>query len=184
MGKNKKHNKGNKGNQSSTPPKAVVPYVKPSPPVQPTQPTEGVSKPEASTGDSSIHSVQPEHVNLTAYQHVRDYMKDQEQKKLTQEDLNAILRLSQHLRVFGLLSATGYVNQSNDQEGKVRERTVPVWTSLLGNLVEGKSSIPPSQLMVTVQTMAKDRPAEYMALWRRSLILANHWNFWARAHKE
>lgn len=103
---------------------------------------------------------------------------------MTENDLTAVLRLSQHLRVFGLLSATGYVNQSNDQNGKIRQRTVPVWESLLGQLVDEKHVPDRQSLMQQVLEMANDRPAEYMATWRRALVLANHWNFWARAYKE
>jgi hypothetical protein len=36
--------------------------------------------------------------------------------------------------------------------------------------------------METVAEMARENPAEYMATWRKSLILAEQWNFWARAY--
>jgi hypothetical protein len=124
----------------------------------------------------------PEHISLLAYKHIQQYMSSQKKESLSQEDLNAVLRLSQHLRVFGLLSAIGYVNQSNAQEGKVRQRTVPVWTSLLGQMVNENNSLGSRELMQRIQTLASDQPAEYLALWRRALILSNHWNFWARAY--
>jgi hypothetical protein len=88
------------------------------------------------------------------------------------------------LRVFGLLSAAGYVNQSNAQGGEVRERTVPVWESLLGQLVNEENPPNRRNLMQQVVDLANNQPAEYMALWRKALILSNHWNFWARAYKE
>jgi len=100
------------------------------------------------------------------------------------DDLTAVLRLSQHLRVFGLLSAVGYVNQSNDQNGKIRERTVPVWESLLGQLIDEKNPPKRKDLMEAVVKMAKTDPDLYLETWRRSLVLANHWNFWARAYQE
>ena len=78
--------------------------------------------------------VQPEQMSLTAHGHIQKYLKSEGKEHLEQEDLNAVLRLSQHLRIFGLLSAVGYINQSNDQEGKVRLRTVPVWKSLFGTV--------------------------------------------------
>jgi len=126
--------------------------------------------------------VRPEHISLLAYKHIQQYIKSQGKQSLSQEDLNAVLRLSQHLRVFGLLSAIGYVNQSNAQEGKVRQRTVPVWTSLLGQLVNENNSLDSRELMQRIQTLASDQPAEYLALWRKALVLSNHWNFWARAY--
>jgi hypothetical protein len=126
--------------------------------------------------------VRPEHISLLAHKHIQSYMHSQGSEKLTQDDVTAVLRLSQHLRVFGLLSAVGYVNQSNQQSGKVRERTVPVWTALLGQLLNEQDSLPSRELMNIVQKKASDSPAEYLALWRRALILSNHWNFWARAY--
>lgn len=124
--------------------------------------------------------VLPEQMSLAACKHIRTYMGDR--TELSKNDLNAVLRLSQHLRVFGLLSATGYVNQENAQQGEVRQRTVPVWSSLLGQLIDEDNPPNRRQLMETVKDMAKDRSTEYIMNWRRSLILANHWNFWARAY--
>ena len=128
-------------------------------------------------------SVHPEEMSLTAHQHIKQYLDSEKCKTLSDEDLTAVLRLSQHLRVFGLLSAAGYVNQSNAQDGKVRERTVPVWLSLLGQMINLKE-LSRENLKEAVVELARDQPQEYMAAWRRSLILANHWNFWARAYQE
>ena len=135
-----------------------------------------------STNSSQNNIILPEQMSLSACEHIQKYMGDR--TELSKEVLNAVLRLSQHLRVFGLLSATGYINQSNDQEGKVRLRTVPVWLSLLGQLIDEDNPPNRRQLMETVKQMAQDNPSEYMINWRRSLILANHWNFWARAYAE
>lgn len=139
--------------------------------------------PLPSSGSQS-RRVQPEQMSLNACQHIQKYLKSCNKTKLDKEDLTAVLRLSQHLRVFGLLSAVGYVNQSNAQEGKVRERTVPVWQSLLGQLLNEDNPPTGRQLMQKVEQMARHQPSEYMATWRSSLILANHWNFWARAYQE
>lgn len=113
-----------------------------------------------------------EEMSLSAHRHIKKYLNGN--SHMTEEDLTAVLRLSQHLRVFGLVSATGYVNQSNDQDGKIRQRTVPVWESLLGQLINEKQVPQKEELMEQVVTMANERPAEYMANWRRALVLANH----------
>lgn len=133
---------------------------------------------------SESRRVQPEQMSLDAYGHIQKYLKSFNKAKLDKEDLTAVLRLSQHLRVFGLLSAVGYVNQSNAQEGKVRERTVPVWQSLLGQLLDKDNPPTGKQLMEIVVEMTKNEPSRYMATWRSSLSLANYWNFWARAYQE
>jgi hypothetical protein len=127
-------------------------------------------------------SVRPEQTSLSAHRHIQTYLNGQ--PTLAEDDLTAVLRLSQHLRVFGLLSAVGYVNQSNDQNGRVRQRTVPVWESLLGQLVDEQHPPKRQALMAQVVAMAQNEPEKYMATWRRSLVLAQHWNFWARAYKE
>jgi hypothetical protein len=126
--------------------------------------------------------MQPEQMSLTAHKHIQTYLNNR--PTLSDNDLTAVLRLSQHLRVFGLLSAAGYVNQSNAQRGEVRERTVPVWESLLGQLVNEDNPPDRKTLMKQVDDLARNQPGEYMTLWRKSLILANHWSFWARAYKE
>lgn len=143
--------------------------------------------------------VQPEELSLTAYGHIQCYFTRPNQL-LQQEELNAILRLSQHLRVFGLLSAVGYINQQNDQGGQVRERTVPVWRCLLTgllttemtpkqlqeilNIPELPTQITNRQLMDAVRIIAQQHPSQYMFLWRKSLVISNHWNFWARAYSQ
>lgn len=131
-----------------------------------------------------VSKVKPEQMSLRAYQHIQGYLRQQNRPKLEKNDLNAVLRLSQHLRVFGLLSAAGYVNQSNEQGGKTRERTVPVWKSLLGQLINETNPPDKEQIMEQVKKMADEQPAQYMENWRRALMLSNHWNFWARAYTE
>ena len=126
--------------------------------------------------------IQAEQTSLSAHKHIRSYMGTQ--ATLSEDDLTAVLRLSQHLRVFGLLSAVGYANSSNDQNGQVRQRTVPVWVSLLGQLINEERPPTGRALMQEVLKLAEHQPAQYTAAWRRSLVLANHWNFWARAYKE
>jgi hypothetical protein len=126
--------------------------------------------------------IKPEGMSLLAHGHIQVYL--DKKTNIADEDLTAVLRLSQHLRVFGLLSAVGYINQANDQEGKIRERTVPVWRSLLSQLILGNSTSDSRILMEAVVEMAKNRPTEYMTTWRKSLVLTNHWNFWARAYKK
>jgi hypothetical protein len=128
--------------------------------------------------------VQPEQISLDAHAHIQLYLKNSQKFYLEQEELNAVLRLSQHLRIFGLLSAVGYINQSNDQEGKVRQRTVPIWQCLLGELIAPDQQLSKKQLMEKIIETTKKSPSEYMAMWRKSLILTHHWNFWARAYSK
>lgn len=123
--------------------------------------------------------VKPEEMSLLAHSHIQAY-----KSHLNKEDVNAVLRLSQHLRVFGLLSAVGYVNQSNEQGGKVRERTVPVWECLLGRLIDAENPPNRRNLMTQVQTMAQNEPQKYLLMWRKALLLSKHWNFWAKAYEE
>lgn len=127
--------------------------------------------------------VRPEHISLLAHTHIKRYLEKSQRPKLNTNDVTAILRLSQHLRVFGLLSAAGYVNQTNEQEGEVRKRTVPVWESLLGQFMEQRQ-LDKEQLMHDITQLANHEPAEYMARWRKALTLSRHWNFWARAYAE
>lgn len=124
--------------------------------------------------------VQAEQMSLTAHQHIITYKGVR--SLMEEKDLTAILRLSTHLRVFGLLSAVGYINQSNDQNGEVRKRTLPVWRSLLGQMLMDNSNISERDLMNHIQTMASDNPTEYMVMWRKSLTLSQYWNFWGRAY--
>jgi len=143
-------------------------------------PSANPSNPPPSPGQR----IQPEQMSLTAHAHIQTYLNEIGKSKLNKDDVTAVLRLAQHLRVFGLLSAVGYLNQSNAQEGKVRERTEPVWKSLLGQLLDPNNPPNAENLMKKVVKKANEQPSEYMAAWRRSLILANHWNFWARAYQE
>ena len=125
--------------------------------------------------------IKPEQMSLAAHSHIQKIL-DNEQ--LTIEDLNAIYRLSQHLRTFGLLSAVGYINQSSSKaEGTMRERTLPIWKSLLAQLLNQAEDIEPKKLMNTVISYANNRPDIYMLQWRRSLELSRHWIFWARAYQ-
>ncbi|MEC4814741.1 MAG: hypothetical protein SAK29_15890 [Scytonema sp. PMC 1069.18] len=133
---------------------------------------------------SCASSILPEQMSLSAHKHIQTYLRTCHKRKIDKNDLTAVLRLSQHLRVFGLLSAVGYVNQFNAQGGEVRERTVPVWVSLLGQMFDEANPPAREQLMEMVIQMTREQPQQYMATWRRSLILANHWNFWARAYQE
>ena len=145
--------------------------------------TPPVSAANIDTGIGSFQ-VLPEQMSLSAHQHIQTYLRNYHRQRLDRNDLAAILRLSQHLRVFGLLSAVGYVNQSNAQGGEVRSRTVPVWESLLGQMIDETSPPERKELMETVLRMTRNQPQQYMTTWRRSLMLANHWNFWARAYQE
>jgi hypothetical protein len=151
--------------------------------------------------------IQPEQMSLSAHSHIQKLLKN---GTLTDEDVNAIYRLSQHLRVFGLLSAVGYMNQSaNESEGKVRARVSEMWKPLLVQLwiseeellkikneniqTEDKKStvielkdlmaIKSLDLMQKTIDYANHKPDIYMRQWRRSLELSQHWNFWARAYK-
>ena len=124
--------------------------------------------------------IKPEQMSLAAHSHIQKILSDG--GKLTVEDMNAVYRLSQHLRVFGLLSAAGYINQSNKQEGKVRDRIIPVWRGLLAQLLGKDVGIKPESLMELVVKLADATPDMYMLQWRRALELSHHWNFWARAY--
>jgi hypothetical protein len=128
--------------------------------------------------------VKPEQMSLTAHQHIQGYISSPNRGNsgISKEELNAILRLSQHLRVFGLLSAAAYVNQTNAQNGVVRSRILPVWRSLLGQLINSQNPPSEAELRDAIVTMARDEPEQYMATWRKAMILSNHWNFWARAY--
>jgi hypothetical protein len=126
--------------------------------------------------------VNPEQMSLTAHQHIQTYLTISAKTAIDKEDLNAILRLSQHLRVFGLLSAAAYVNQTNAQEGKVRSRTVPVWKSLLGQLIDPQNPPSEKELREAMVKMAQEEPEKYIATWRKVMMLSNYWNFWARAY--
>lgn len=140
-------------------------------------------KPETIKNDNNSSLVLPEQMSLTAHEHIQKYLEKSRKQKLDKNDLTAVLRLSQHLRVFGLLSAIGYLNQANAQDNnEVRKRTVPVWESLLGQMVDQARS--KEEMMTQIVDIARNKPQEYMLMWRKSLSLANHWNFWARAYQE
>ena len=160
------------------------PHLQSNPP-KPRTPSENV-KVETVKSDNNSSLVLPEQMSLSAHEHIQKYLKTYKKQKLDKNDLTAVLRLSQHLRVFGLLSAVGYLNQANAQGGEVRERTVPVWESLLGQMVAvDKNQLPnKEELMTQIVEMTRNQPQEYMLTWRKSLLLANHWNFWARAYQE
>ena len=126
--------------------------------------------------------IKPEQMSLAAHSHIQNILTD---GTLTKEDVNSVQRLSQHLRVFGLLSAAGHINQSNQQKGKIKERSVPIWTPLLAQLLQKDLNIAPKDLMDAVLKIAQaETDNNYMLQWRRSLELSQHWNFWARAYKE
>jgi hypothetical protein len=125
--------------------------------------------------------IKPEQMSLAAHSHIQKILSED---VLTADDISAVYQLSQHLRTFGLLSAVRYINQSpNKAEGKVRERTLPIWKSLLAQLLNQAEDIESKKLMDTVINYANNRPEIYMLQWRRSLELSQHWNFWARAYK-
>ncbi len=126
--------------------------------------------------------VKPEQISLTAHKHIQTYLESSAKTAIDKEDLNAILRLSQHLRVFGLLSAAAYVKQTNAQEGKVRSRILPVWKSLLGQFINPQKPPSEDELREAIVKMARTEPAKYMATWSKAMMLSNHWNFWARAY--
>lgn len=132
--------------------------------------------------DTSI--VEPEKMSLIAHSQIQTCLQQLKRDEFTKDDLNAVLRLSQHLRVFGLLSAAGYINQKNEQNGKVRQRTVPIWASLIGQLIDEKESLSQKEIRDRITKLAQEQPALYMIQWRRALTLAHHWNFWAAAYKQ
>ena len=161
--------------QSSAQPVAAVPPK----PAQSASPSNQLS--QVTSSPAQQHPVRPEQMSLDAYQHIQLCLNGKPQ--LDKEDVTAILRLSQHLRVFGLLSAVGYLKQA--KEGKVQERTKPMWMPLLWRLIHENESIgSETDLMTAVEQMARNRSPLYMATWRRALILSNHWNFWARAYQK
>jgi hypothetical protein len=176
MAKNKKNHQQAKPSNSNSP---NPPQAKLNPPPDITQPQTTLN---SSSTPTITNMVQPEQLSLKAQNHIQTYLGNR--LLLDKNELNAILRLSQHLRVFGLLSAAGYINQSNEQEGEVRQRTVPVWGKLLGLLIN--ETAPPNQrkLMEEIQNLARNNPTEYMVKWRQSLILSQYWNFWGRAYTD
>lgn len=162
--------------QSSAQPVAVPP--KPAQPVSTSNQSSQVT-----SSPAQQQPVRPEQMSLDAYQHVQLCLNLNGKSQMDKEDVTAILRLSQHLRVFGLLSAVGYLKQS--KSGKVQARTKPMWKPLLWRLIyEDKPVGSEVDLMTAVEQMARNRSPLYMATWRKALILSNHWNFWARAYQK
>lgn len=137
---------------------------------------------------AAANPLQPEQMSLEAYRHVQECLNGRKKDALSKEDVTAIIQLAQHLRVFGLLSAVGYVRHA--REGKIRERIRPMWTPLLWRLVCGSEQRPSDEkqarqtLMHSTYTLSTQDPKGYMVKWRQALKLSNHWNFWARACQE
>lgn len=176
MGKKRssQFSKGSKP-QSSAQPSAAVP------PKSPQGASTSNQQSQSSPSSAQPQPVRPEQMSLDAFQHIQLCLNGKSQ--LDKEDVTAILRLSQHLRVFGLLSAAGYLKQA--KEGKVQERTKPMWKPLLWRLMHENESVgSEADLMTEIEQMARKQSALYMATWRRALILSNHWNFWARAYQK
>ena len=148
-------------------------------PAIPQSSSSNAPQPPKTASSSEYQPVQPEQMSLEAHQHIQDYLSNR--KTLDKDEVTAILRLSQHLRVFGLLSAVGYLNHGKDS-GKVAQQTKPVWNALLRGLINKDNS--DADLMKTMKQMAEEQPAVYMATWRKSLIWSQHWNFWAKAYQE
>ncbi len=134
---------------------------------------------------NSIRAVQPEHTSLTAHSHIAAYLDkfERAERLLTDSEINAVLQLAQHLRVFGLVSAAGFVGQTNDQGGSTQEKRRPVWELLLCQLIDDPQVIDAKTLKSEVLNIASSQPAMYMALWRRAVLFSKHWNFWAKAYQ-
>ncbi len=166
--------KGSKPQSSAQPVAAVAP--KPAQPVSTSNQSSQVT-----SSPVQQQPVRPEQMSLDAYQHIQICLNKKSQ--FDKDDVTAILRLSQHLRVFGLLSAIGYLNHS--KAGKVQDRTKPMWKPLLWRLIHENGPIgSEAELMTEIEQMARKQSPLYMATWRRALILSNHWNFWARAYQK
>ncbi|NJL87733.1 MAG: hypothetical protein HC886_19905 [Leptolyngbyaceae cyanobacterium SM1_1_3] len=124
-------------------------------------------------------------MSLEAYRHIQECLQTKEVSALQKEDVTAVVQLAQHLRVFGLLSAVGYVRHA--REGKIRDRIRPMWLPLLWRLICGDQKLPSDEkqarqtLMNATYTLSTQNQKGYMVKWRQALKLSNHWNFWARA---
>lgn len=145
--------------------------------------------PQAASTQPSFKPLQPEQMSLEAYRHIQECLKRKAVTTLPKEDVTAIIQLTQHLRVFGLLSAVGYVRHA--REGKIRDRIRPMWMPLLWRLIFGSDAKIPTNdsqarqnLMDETYKLSTQDPKGYMVKWRLALKLANHWNFWARAFQE
>ncbi|WP_416674382.1 hypothetical protein [Egbenema bharatensis] len=189
MGKKNKYKQGNSPTPSNRMTDKLSSAATPVPtpagatPPQPPHPT--TPAPEAAP---ALQPLQPEQMSLAAYGHIQECLKDKQVEFLKKEDVTAVVQLAQHLRVFGLLSAVGYVRHA--REGKIRERIRPMWTPLLWRLVCGDEVRPKQEkaarqaLMNVTYTLSTEDPKGYMVKWRQGMKLANHWNFWARACQE
>jgi hypothetical protein len=163
--------------RSSAQPVAAVPPK----PTQPASPSNQSS--QVTSSPAQPQPVRPEQMSLDAYQHIQICMSLNSKSQLDKEDVTAILRLSQHLRVFGLLSAVGYLRHS--KKDPERDRNKPMWKPLLWRLIYENEPVGSElDLMTAVEQMARNRSPLYMATWRKALILSNHWNFWARAYQK
>ena len=144
--------------------------------------------PKTKLAAESFEPLQPEQMSLDAYNHIQKCLSGKKAEYLQKEDVTAVVQLAQHLRVFGLLSAVGYIRHARD--GKIRERIRPMWTPLLWCLVCDGKQRPEDEkdarqtLMRETYRLSTDKQKEYMVTWRRALKLSNHWNFWARACQE
>ena len=153
-------------------------------------PNETVGKTVSPISDASITpsvvSVRPEHMSLAAHGHITAYLEkfSKGTQQLEDSEIVSTLHLSQHLRVFGLLSAVGFVKQTNQQSGDVQKKRRQVWELLLCKLLNSNEVTDADALMKAVVEMTSNRPAEYLALWRRSIMLSKHWNFWAKAYQK
>lgn len=148
--------------------------------------------------------IQPEKMSLLAHGHIQAYIsekwrpkEERPKDKLTDAEATSVFQLAHHLRVFGLLSAVGFVSQSNQQGGETSKQRGKVWKTLLGNLMADAPSIQAddiktdeifdaAKLMAKVKDLAeqKETQAEYMAMWQKALKLSKHWSFWAKAYQE
>jgi len=167
-----------------------------------TQPKQSIAQNQATQPTKS--RLQPEKMSLLAHGHIQAYINErwriQEERpadKLTDAEATSIFQLGQHLRVFGLLSAVGFVSQSNQQSGDTSKQRGKVWKTLLGSLMSDAPSISAEEikdgadfdaakLMTKVKELAqqKETQAEYMAMWQKALKLSKHWSFWAKAYQE
>jgi len=192
-GKNKKAGQFPSGGQSSSQTRQTDQLTKPKQSAVPNQATQP-AKPR----------IQPEKLSLLAHAHVQAYIGEEwrlEEKrpadKLTDAEATSIFQLAQHLRVFGLLSAVGFVSQSNQQGGDTSKQRGKVWKTLLGSLMSDAPSIRAEdikthgsfdavKLMAKVKDLAeqKETPSEYMAMWQKAMKLSKHWSFWAKAYQE
>jgi hypothetical protein len=171
--------------------------------------TDQLTKPKQSVAPNQITQpakprIQPEKMSLLAHGHIQAYIsedwrvkKERPKDKLTDAEATSIFQLGQHLRVFGLLSAVGFVSQSNQQGGETSEQRGKVWKTLLGHLMGDAPSIQANdiktdeifdaaKLMAKVKDLAgqSKTQSEYMAMWQKALKLSKHWSFWAKAYQE